>query len=121
MTTKSLDKRVRISHLTTAKVIKTLLEGPSTAHELVAASGLHLVTVYEFMRTMRRLKIAHISAWDPDKLGRDCIAVFSIGPGKDAKRRAQTRAQIAKRYRERRTQRQMVAAISSQSTPAGFF
>jgi DNA-binding IclR family transcriptional regulator len=116
MTTKSLDKRVRLAHLTTAKVIKTLLEGPSTAQELVTASGLHLVTVYEFMRTMRRLKIAHIAAWDPDTLGRDCIAVFAMGPGKDAKRRVLTRAQIAKRYRERCQQKALAAALASAPT-----
>lgn len=114
MTTKSLDKRVRISHLTTAQVIKTLLEGPSTAHELVTASGLHLVTVYEFMRVLRRLKIVHISGWDRDKIGRDAIAVFALGDGREAKRRILSRAEIARRYRERKQRKAMAAALADQ-------
>lgn len=119
MTTKSLDKRVRISHLTTAKVIKALLDGPCTAHEIVAASGLHIVTVYEFLRTMRKIKVAHIASWDSDSLGRDCIAVFALGPGRDAKRRRYTRAEIARRYRDRKKQRLLASAIAA--PPANFF
>lgn len=114
MTTKSLDKRVRLSHLTTAKVIKALLEGSSTAHDLAEASGLHIITVYEFMRAMRKLRVAHICGWDQDSLGRDAIAVFAIGPGKDVRRRAMSRAQISRRYRDRLAIRGMTLAIVGQ-------
>ncbi len=120
MTTKSLDKRVRLSHLTTAKVIKALLKGPSTAQELVDASGLHIMTVYEFMRAMRKLKVAHICGWDKDKLGRDAIAVFALGLGKDVRRGAMSRAQISKRYRDRRAMQEMVFAISRQDPDKNF-
>lgn len=113
MTTKSLDKRVRISHLTTSRVIKALLEGPCTAAELAAASGLHQVTIYEFMRSMRKLKVSHICGWEPDSMGRDAIAVFALGRGNDAKRRTQTRAEIARRYRERKLQRMAMAALAT--------
>lgn len=99
MSTKALSKQSRLSHITLAKFIKQLLEGPATARELVEVSGLHLVTVYEFMRAMRKYEVAHISAWDSDAMGRDMIAVFSLGPGRDAKRRRMTRAQISKKYR----------------------
>ena len=102
MTTKRLEKKVRVSHLTLSLAIKLLLEGPTTAAEVQEVSGLHRVTVYEFMRSLRKAGAAHISAWEPDSLGRDSIAVFSLGPGRDAARRALTRAQISGRYRDRK-------------------
>lgn len=102
MTTKSLIKRVRASHATLALAVKLLLEGPCTSHEIAEETGLHPVTVRELLRAMRKIKAAHISAWEPDSLGRDSIAVYSLGAGRDAKRRALTRAQIAKNYRTRK-------------------
>ena len=102
MTTKSLGKMVRVGHATMARAIKLLLDEPSTAEEIAEHTGLHKQTVYELMRAMRKQGAAHISAWDVDTRGRDAIAVFSLGPGRDKKRRALSRAEIAVRYRDRR-------------------
>ena len=102
MTTKRLEKKVRVSHLTLSLAIKLLLDGPATAAEIEEVSGLHKVTVYELMRSLRKADAAHISAWDSDSLGRDAVAVFSLGPGVDARRRALSRAAISARYRERK-------------------
>lgn len=111
MTTKSLAKRARISHITTATVIKLFLEGPVSARDICDATGLHLVTVYELLRVFRKEKAAHISAWDVDSMGRDAIAIFSVGPGKDAKRRAMSRAQISARYRDRKRRLRMQMTV----------
>lgn len=102
MTTKRLDKQVRVSHLTLSHVIKLLLDGPATAVEIEEASGLHKVTVYELMRSLRKVGASHISAWDCDTMGRDAIAVFSLGAGVDACRRTLSRAAISARYRDRK-------------------
>ena len=108
MTTKSLAKRARISHITTATILRLFLDGPVSARDVVEATGLHLVTVYELLRVFRKEKVIHISAWDVDSMGRDAIAIFSVGQGKDAKRRALSRAQISSRYRERKRRVRML-------------
>ena len=115
MTTKSLDKRVRVSHFTTSIIIRELLDGPCSALELSIASGLHLVTVYELMRSMRKEKAAHIVSWEPDRLGRPAIAVFALGRGRDARRRSMSRATIAKRYRDRKRDRLMIATTDAKN------
>lgn len=102
MTTKSLIKRARVTHTSLAIAVKLLLDGPCTAQEISDETGLHKSTVYELLRSLRKAKAAHISAWEPDSMGRDQIAVFSLGPGRDVRRRALTRAQIAKNYRDRK-------------------
>lgn len=113
MKTQAKPKRARVSHITTAKIISLFLEGPVSAREIEEETGLHLVTVYELLRVFRREKVAHISAWEPDTLGRDAIAIFSIGPGKDAVRRSLTRAQISERYRARKRMARMSTAITA--------
>lgn len=117
MTTKPLSKRARVSHVTTAKVISLILDGPFSARDIVDTTGLHIVTAYELLRVLRKEKVIHISAWEPDSLGRDAIAIFSIGNKRDAKRRALTRAQISERYRARKRMRSMMTAISSKPIP----
>jgi len=112
MATKSLKKRVKPSHLTTAKLIKALFDGPSTARELADVSGYSIATVYEFVRALRKVEVAFISAWEPDSLGRMRVAVFSMGERRDKKREAFTRREISARARERKRQRILAEAIA---------
>jgi hypothetical protein len=81
---------IKISY---AKVLKALLEGPCTTHDLVEVSGIHLVTTQSLMRTFHRHKIVHIVAWEADRLGRDTTAVFKLGEGRNKARHKFTAAE----------------------------
>lgn len=91
----------RVNHEAYAAVIKALLDHPQTAHELAEVSGLHIVTSQGLMRVFKRHKIVHVSAWDPDSLGRDVTPVFSLGKGRNVARRKKTPAERTAAYRAR--------------------
>lgn len=74
-----------------AKAVGLLLRGPCTARRIAQETGLHQKTVYELLRAMSKYEAAHISAWQEDTLGRQSIAVFSLGGGSDAARRVARR------------------------------
>ena len=80
-------RRSRVSHVVLAKAVGLLLQAPCTAREIAQETGLHQKTTYELLRAMSKYQAAHISAWREDSLGRESIAVFSLGRGEDAARR----------------------------------
>lgn len=85
-----------------ARLLKMLLREPITAHDVVEELGLHVVNVQGFMRTLVKHKVAHICAWETDRLGRDCTPVYKLGKGVNKPRRRQSRAEIAQRYRAKK-------------------
>jgi DNA-directed RNA polymerase specialized sigma subunit len=91
----------RIGHLTLAKTMKLLLDGPATAHEVAEVTGIHLRTAQEWMRALKTEGVTHISAWHPDSLGRDSIPVYKIGAGKDKPRSVMGTVESSRRYRAR--------------------
>ena len=92
-----------------ALAIKELLETPCTAHHIAEATEVHTVTAQNLMRTFLRHKIVHVSAWDPDSRGRDVTPVYSVGPGKNAKRRKKT---AAERQQQHRNKKKMAAIVA---------
>lgn len=117
MTTKKLEARSRIGHISVGHLIRAMLDGPATAQELADASGLKRQTIYEFMRSMRKVGAAHICGWEPDCLGRVSLPVFKLGPGRDTKRQKKTPAERAGAYRERKRLSLLAQAISSRAKP----
>ena len=91
MATKSVRKVVRVSHFTFTTCLRVMMRGPCKARQIADESGLHMRTIYELMRAMRKgppeLRTAHISGWAEDALGRPSIAVFTLGAGDDKARR----------------------------------
>jgi predicted ArsR family transcriptional regulator len=83
----------KVNHRTTAQSIKLMQDHPVTSHELADHVGLHSNTAGQFLRAMHMEKAVHISGWETDSMGRDCTAVYSLGEGKDVKRRKLTGAQ----------------------------
>ena len=102
----------KVNHLSMAIAMRQLLEGPVTSHDVVEATGLHIVTACKLFVALRSQKVVHISAWERDALGRDCTPVFTLGAGRDKARRRKTGAQRALAYRARRTGREMSAALT---------
>lgn len=105
----------KVNQETYGLLFKRLMTDPATAHELADVTGLHIITVQSLMRTLKRHKVVHITDWETDRLDRDTTPVFRMGGGRDKARRRMTRAEIAKRYRERK------AASKPQVELAAFF
>jgi predicted ArsR family transcriptional regulator len=103
---------MKINAYSQAQMIKLLLDGPHTCMELAEATGLHCVTVQQYMRELRRADAAHISAWEKDSRGRDVIKVYKLGAGKDAKREKLTGAERQARIREKRKAQEMAQVMA---------
>lgn len=92
----------KVNQETYALLFKELLNAPSSTYELSEVTGLHLVTVQSLMRTLKKHKVVHISAWDTDKLGRDCTPIYAFGKGKNAARRKMSASDRTARYRAKK-------------------
>ena len=94
-------KQVKVGAISYAQLVLHMLQGDLTCKELAKETGLHYVTVLQYARELHAVKAAYISCWEKDSLGRDNIKVYKIGKGRDAKRSAQSRAEIARTYRSK--------------------
>lgn len=92
----------KINQDTYARLFKELLDGPMTAHEAVEATGLHIVTAQNLFRCLKKHKVVHVSAWEPDRLGRDVTPVYQLGAGRDKPRRKKSAAERQRASRARK-------------------
>lgn len=92
----------KINQETYGRLFRMLLDDPCTAHELSEETGLHIVTAQSLMRTLKKHKVVHVSAWEPDRLGRDATPVYKLGDGRNKPRRRMTHAERQARYREKK-------------------
>ncbi len=102
----------KINAFTQAHLIKMLLDGAYNCQELAEETGLHYVTVLEYLRELRRAGAAHINAWEKDSRGRDVIKVYKLGAGKDAKREKLTGAERQARTREKRKAQELAQVMA---------
>ena len=84
---------VKVNAMSFAKMMRLLLEGPHTAHELAEETGLFKRTVYESIHALEKEKVVHVSAWEKDARGADHTPVYKMGPGKRAVRSKMTGAE----------------------------
>lgn len=106
---------VKINALSYAKMIAALIQCPATVQELAEETGLHHLTVAIHVRALYKEKVIRIGGWDHDSMGRQQIKVWAWGKGEDApKREPKTNAQIKRRARARRKQREMARLMAGQ-------
>jgi hypothetical protein len=110
--TDDLKKATRLGSLSVAKVMRALLEGPCTAQELHEVSGLHIHTIHEYMRAMRKEKILHICAWEEETAGRESFRVYKLGGGVDVPRRKKSKNQVMQELRARKKKALLSAAMA---------
>lgn len=94
---------MKVNAMAYAHLIKAMMPGDLTMHELAEETGLHYQTVRDYVNAMHKAGVAHITRFDPDSRGRHTVKIFQLGEGKDAKRIRMTQAerQQAHRARER--------------------
>ena len=100
-------KVIKINAICQAQLIKLLLDGVYTCHELAEQTGLHYVTVLQYTRELHSAGAVHICMWEKDVHGRDAIRIYKIGEGKDAKRQRMTGAERQARSRSKRNNIEM--------------
>ena len=111
--TDDLSRPVRLGPLSVAKIMRALLDGPSTVPELQETSGLSVSTLYEYLRALRKEGVVHVSGWEKDATGRESLRVFKLGPGKDAPRQRKSKAQIARECRQRKSVANLLRLMAS--------
>lgn len=104
---------VKLNQTMYAIIFKMLLKEPQSIDALEEETGLHRVTLYRLFRTLRKHKVVHISDWEPDRMGRDAMAVFKLGAGKDKAKHKLSTAERTRRYRERLKRKQQNEAIDN--------
>jgi len=70
-------------------------------NELADATGLHVLTVYDYTKAMYKQGVIHICAWEHDSLGRCNVRIYMLGKGKDATKSTKSRIQISADWRAR--------------------
>jgi hypothetical protein len=94
-------KTVKVNQEMYARIIKQLIRGQHTAHDIARDSGCHLVTAQSLLRCFRRNKIIHVSCWIKDTMNRDSIPVYRWGENEDCPRTKLTSAQRQSMYKMR--------------------
>ena len=96
-------RQVKLNHLLTAMAVKLLQDRVSvTSHQLADHTGWHLLTAQGLLRALHKQRCVHVVGWLKDPMGRDATKVYAFGDGHDKPRSNLTRAEIARRYRERK-------------------
>ena len=85
-----------------AQTLAVLQREPVTALALSTQIGIHLITAQAWLRELKRSKTIHVCRWLPDSLGRDAIPVYALGEREDEPRRKTERAEINRRYLEKK-------------------
>jgi hypothetical protein len=111
---KDRSKIKKVNQEVYALVFKAFLEGPCSITELEDISGMHRVTLQSLMRVLKRHKVVYISAWEKDRLGRDCSAVFTLGKGRNIPKQRKTPAERQADYRSRQQLRLLTLGVSKE-------
>lgn len=106
-------KIIKINAICQAQLIKLMLDGVYTCHELAEQTGLHYVTVLQYARELHAAGAAFICAWDKDTRGRDAIKIYKIGEARDAQRKKMTAAQRQAKSRTKRFNMDMMQRMAA--------
>lgn len=96
----------KVNAMTFSILVKLLMDGTRNCYELAEDTGLHVLTIYDWVREMHRQKIIHICMWEGE--GRASTRIFKFGPGKDAPRPVKDRSIIHAEYRARMKAQQLL-------------
>lgn len=106
-------KPARPAHIAVAVMVARLVEGPATVQDIADESGLSEQSVRGYMRAMRKRHAVHVAGWELDAAGRHTLAAYRLGRKPDAARVPPlTRAEMARHYRARKKDAQLLGVRS---------
>lgn len=91
---------MKIGALSYAKLLKYMQDGTLTCAELAQATGLHVLTVYDYTKAMHKEGVAHICDWDGE--GRNQTKIYRLGAGEDRRRPHKPRSKVYADYKARK-------------------
>lgn len=94
-----------------AKIVRALLDGDCRVHELVEATGLRRLTLYNYLRYLKKEGAVHIATKEADVNGRKLINVWRLGDGNDAIPRTQPRSVKNAKLRQKNLHARLSATV----------
>lgn len=105
-------KMAKINPQRFAHLMYLLQRGTFSRVELAERTGLHPLTVGDYLRDLHKQGVVYVRQWDQDAQGRHTIARYTLGMSNDvAKPAAQSRFEIYQRYRARRKAREAATFV----------
>lgn len=83
----------KIGAVSYAKLMRLLLDGIYTCKELAEDTGLHYVTVCNYVRALYKEGVIHIADYEKDRRGIENAPIYKVGRGEDKKRFKMTDSQ----------------------------
>jgi hypothetical protein len=93
---------MKVGAFTYAQLLKAMVPGDLSFQELADATGLHYMTVIEYVREMRKAGVAHVAGWQEDCNGRMNLKCVKLGPCKDVPCPKLTKCERSARYRAKK-------------------
>ena len=107
-------KKIRLNATLNARMIKMLLYGEATVHEIADETGLGPETISRYCRELRKQKAAHIAGWEKNVRGVDATAIWKLGRGADVPRAVKPSTERSKAWRERQKQLKLIQRMAGQ-------
>lgn len=110
--------QVRLNHVLTARMIRMLLDEPCTCKDLADETGLRILTVWAFIRALRKEGLVRIAVWERSGASTNVnVRAYKMEPGRDAPRpKPMTNAEACRRYsaarKLRREQMRVINALA---------
>lgn len=108
---------LRLNAYCSAKIIRSLVDGPCTVAELTQITGLNSKTVGSYVRALIKQGCAHVCAWEKDATGRDSIQVISFGAGVRAQKAKKSNTVLSTEYRARKRDSLLAQAFRNPARP----
>lgn len=102
-------------HIALGHLISALLEGEQTVPDLHERTGLCASSLRHYMQVFRQMRLVYVAGWHCDKRGRLTVRAYSLGREKDAIKKVTpiNRAELARKYRARKRQQQMIQLLAA--------
>ena len=110
---------VKVNAKSFALMIASISLRSRTLQSIADETGLHKATVGNYIRELHKVGLCHISGWEKDRLGRDCIPIFTWGFGADKKRHKYSSAQRQARCRAKKKLEEQLDAQSRRKVSRG--
>jgi hypothetical protein len=107
-------RQVKMGAVSYGAMCKLMCEGVYSCAEMAEMTGLHYVTVLQYTREIHKAGAAHIASWETDSRGRDCVRIYKLGEGVDAKRKKpRSKAVVSANWRAKRQQVELIQRMAA--------
>lgn len=108
--------RVHVNYMSTALLIKLLMDGNRTFYELAEETGMHHRTVARYCKELARQNLARIVDYAEDSRGRRQCAVYMFGGGTSAQRpKRKTSTERMRNKRKREAQAELLQRLAGKA------